>query len=53
VGSEYVRKRGAQLKKWLTDEINSKRGCNKTEDIITEYRPTQRSISGCETNEAI
>jgi hypothetical protein len=53
VGSEYVRRRGAQLKKWLTEEINSKKDCNKTEDIITEYRLSERLISGCETIEAI
>src|SRR5665647_3160871 len=49
VGSEYVRKRGAQLKKWLTVETASA----KSESPSSENRPTERLISGCEPIEAI
>ena len=49
VGSEYVRKRGAQLKKWLTAETASA----ETKGVSSENRPTERLISGCEIIEAI
>jgi len=48
VGNEFVRRRGAQLKKWLKEETTSV----KTENTPSEYRPTERTISKYETNEA-
>jgi hypothetical protein len=49
VGNEYVRRRGAQLKKWLDEKTTSVD--SKTQESKT--RLTERLITECEANEAI
>jgi hypothetical protein len=49
VGSEYVRRRGARLKQWLSEETASV----ESEAAQPENRLTERLITECETNEAI
>jgi len=49
VGSEYVRRRGAKLKQWLSEETASV----ELEGLKSENRQTNRLLTECETNEAI
>jgi len=56
VGSDFVRRRGTQLKKWLAAQmtepeikINISEEGGKAEDLKTENRPTERLLSECET----
>ena len=49
VGGEYVRRRGARLKRWLSDETASV----ESEGSQSETRETNRLLTECETIEVI
>jgi hypothetical protein len=49
VGADYMRRRGAKLKRWLSEETTSA----KSESSSSENRQTNRLLIECETIEAI